>query len=216
MIRLRAFALPIVVSLVAACSSSGDGAIESAPSNVDAGGARADAAVFDAGAAVLDAGSTAPDASVTDAGAPAVDAGVRDAGPSCNTLAFGQPECIYIQIPTSQMLPLTGGAIVDGTYDLVAVETTASISASYTVRSTWRFEGTTLQQVDQLRTTALGPLTVRTGSIAVSGSTITRTYTCGSSDPAPATLTYDSALVRGVQTVRVQSGTGRFTFEKRP
>jgi hypothetical protein len=166
----------------------------------------------DSGAPTVDAGTP------RDSGSPVVDAGSSpvDAGPACHTLSFGQPESIFIGVPASQLGTLTGGTIVDGTYDLVAVETSSSASSSFTLRSTWRFSGNTIQMLDQLKTTSLGPVTNRSGSIAVSGATISRTFTCGSSDVSVATLNYDSKIVGGIQTIRVMSGTLRLTFEKRP
>jgi len=224
-----------------ACGSSSEGTTEGPVVPVDAGGAKTDAAspVVDASTPATDAGSTVVDASTPaadastprDSGAPMVDAGTPrdsgspvvdagsssvDAGPACHTLSFGQPESIFIVVPASQLGTLTGGTIVDGTYDLVSVETSSSASSSFTLRSTWRFSGNTIQMLDQLKTTSLGPVTNRSGSISVSGATISRTYTCGTSDVSVATLNYDSKVVSGIQTIRVMSGTLRFTFEKRP
>jgi hypothetical protein len=229
------------VLVTAACSSSSEGTLEGPVAPVDAGAPKGDATsptadawappsdastpAVDTGAPRTDASSpTADAASPVDAAAPRdsgttpVDAGSSpvDAGPACHALAFGQPESIFIVVPASQFGTLSGGAIVDGTYDLVAVETSSSTSSSYTLRSTWRFAGTTIQMLDQLKTTALGPVANRSGTIAVSGNTISRTYTCGSTDATVATLNYDSKLVGGIQTIRVMSGTLRFTFEKRP
>jgi hypothetical protein len=220
----KRFAVPVVlVSFLAACASSeGGSALESSAPAADAAVVTTDAGRSDAGAAPLDAGAATPDAGAAplDAGAATPDAGrldggATDAGPACHALTFGQPESIFIVVPSSQLGALTGGAIVDGIYDLVAVETSTSSQSSYGLRSTWRFAGSTIEQIDQLRTTGLGAVTVRTGSINVSGSTISRTYTCGSSDATVASLNYDSKVVSGKQTIRVMSGTLRFTYEKR-
>jgi hypothetical protein len=202
-------------------------ALDAAAPALDASSPAADAAtpVADAGAPRNDASTPAADAGLSvdaatprDSGVTPVDAGSTpvDAGPACHTLAFGQPESIFIVVPASQLGTLTGGTIVDGTYDLVAVETSSSSSSSYTLRSTWRFAGNTIQMLDQLKTTALGPVTNRSGSLSVTGSTISRTFTCGSADSSVATLNYDSKVVGGFQTIRVMSGTLRLTFEKRP
>ena len=226
----------------AACGSSSEGSLEGPVTPVDGGSIKTDSAApvadsatptMDASTPTVDAGNPAVDASTPrdsgttpvadastprDSGTTPVDAGSSpvDAGPACHALTFGQPESIFIVVPSSQLGTLTGGAIVDGTYDLFSVETSSSSSSSYTLRSTWRFAGNTIQMLDQLKTTALGPVTNRSGTIAVSGSTISRTYTCGSSDATVATLNYDSKVVGGIQTIRVMSGTLRFTFEKRP
>ncbi len=210
----------------AACGSSAESALEGPVTPVDAGGSIADGGApladastpaSDAAAPVSDAATPVADASAPDATAPR-DSGTpaADAGAACHALAFGQPESIFIVVPASQFGSLTGGTIVDGTYDLVAVETSASASSSYTLRSTWRFAGNAIQMLDQLKTTALGPVTNRSGTIAVSGSTISRTYTCGSADATVASLNYDAKVVGGLQTIRVMSGTLRLTFEKRP
>jgi hypothetical protein len=238
---IRRFAASLCVlcalSLVAGCSSSslGDPLVADTGTPVaDTGAANADAndtGVIDTGAADSGSGdSGATDSGATDSGATdsgALDSAVADsasadsatgeAGATCNALTFGAAASIYISVPASSLGTLTGGAIVDGTYDLVAVETSSTtIPSSYTMQSSWRFAGTTLDQLDQLKTSTLGPLTHRTGSIAVAGATITRTYTCGSTDSTPAALNYDSKLVSGVQTIRIQSGALRLTFEKRP
>jgi hypothetical protein len=227
-----------VLSLVAGCSSSEANAVDSGAPITDSGspadgssGADADAAATDTGTTPIDSGtidSSPPVDSAVDSGADSgtdsgadsalVDSGSLpgDTGASCNDLAFGQPASIYITVSASSLGTLTGGAIVDGVYDLVAVETSSTLPASYTMQATWRFTGGTLDQLDQLKTTTLGPLVHRTGSIAVAGATLTRTYTCGSTDSTPAALNYDSKLVSGAQTVRVQSGALRLTFEKRP
>ena len=84
------------------------------------------------------------------------------------------------------------------------------------MRATWRFAGSTLDQLDQLTTSAAGPVVNRSGTISKSGANLTRSYTCGSTDSTPSTMTYDSKMVGGFQTVRVQSGTLRLTLEKRP
>jgi len=234
---LRSFAASAVLaSFLVACGSSDEATL--AGGTADAGASTLDAAALDSGASVpdgaapsvdaaaptVDAGATGVDASVpaadagrADAGTTSVDAGRVDAGPACHALSFGQPESIFIVISAAQAGTLTGGTLVDGTYDLVAVETTSTSLATSTLRATWRFAGNTLEQIDQLSTspTSTGPIVSRTASIAVSGNTITRTFTCGSSDVTPSTFTYDSKLVGGIQTVRVMSGALRFTFEKR-
>lgn len=230
------------LSLVAGCSSSSAGdpiVADTGTPSTDTGSSNADAS--DTGAAdtgtldssVADSGtpdSAAADSGATDSGqadsavadsavadSASGDSATGDAGPTCNALTFGAAAAIYISVPASSLGTLTGGAIVDGIYDLVAVETSSTtIPASYTMRSTWRFAGTTLEQLDQLKTTTLGPLTNRTGSISVAGATLTRTYTCGSTDSTPSALNFDSKLVSGAQTVRIQSGALRLTFEKRP
>ena len=190
--------------------SGGSDAADTATVPVDSGaidGAPADSSVAD---------SATGDSSVADS-ATGDTGGAGDAAASCNDLAFGKPASIYISVPASSLGALTGGSIVDGTYDLVAVETSSTtIPASYTMRATWRFAGGTLDQLDQLQTSSLGPLTHRSGSISVAGATLTRTYACGSTDTAPAGLNFDASLVSGVQTVRIQSGALRLTFEKRP
>jgi hypothetical protein len=241
MLKPRSLVAAFVTLLAACASSEGGSALESSAPSADAGAARdasstpdAGATASDAGATASDAGATASDASASDAGradggvAP-VDAGVTpvdagrsdagatpgDAGAACHALAFGQPEVIFIVVPSAQMGALAGGAIVDGIYDLVAVETSTASQASWGLRSTWRFAGNTIEQIDQLRTASLGAVTVRTGAISVSGATISRTYTCGSSDATVASLNYDSKVVSGKQTIRVMSGGLRFTFEKR-
>jgi hypothetical protein len=232
-------AASLFASLLAACGSSEGSSIESTVPSADAGAARdsgasasdasipgadagstafdAAASAPDSGTATADAATSASDAGRSDAGSVAADAGSSpaDAGAACHALAFGQPESIFIVVPASQMGALTGGAIVDGTYDLVAVETSSSSQSSFGLRSTWRFAGTTIEQIDQLRTSGLGAVTVRTGAISVSGATMSRTYTCGSSDATVASLNYDSKVVSGKQTIRVMSGTLRFTYEKR-
>jgi len=178
----------------------------------DAGSPTTDAGRSDAGSTpATDAGSTATDAGRTDAGSSA-----GDAGASCHAVSFGQPESIFIVVPSSQFTALAGGTIVEGTYDLVGVETSSNASSSWTQRSTWKFAGNTIQSVDQLKTSSLGPVVTRTASYTVSGGRLTRTYTCGSSDATPSTFDYDSKVVSGFQTIRIQSGTLRFTFEKRP
>jgi hypothetical protein len=225
--------------------AAGDTSVDAgAPSNgaktdagapvIDAGSTTTDAGapITDAGSAATDAGSTTTDAgapitdagsAATDAGSPTTDAGrtdagssAGDAGASCHAVSFGQAESIFIVVPSSQFTALTGGTIVEGTYDLVGVETSSNASSSWTQRSTWKFAGNTIQSVDQLKTSSLGPVVTRTASYTVSGGRLTRTYTCGSSDATPSTFDYDSKVVSGFQTIRVQSGTLRFTFEKRP
>ena len=200
--------------------SGGSDAADTATVPVDSGaidGAPADSSVADSAtgdSSVAD--SATGDSSVADS-ATGDTGGAGDAAASCNDLAFGKPASIYISVPASSLGALTGGSIVDGTYDLVAVETSSTtIPASYTMRATWRFAGGTLDQLDQLQTSSLGPLTHRSGSISVAGATLTRTYACGSTDTAPAGLNFDASLVSGVQTVRIQSGALRLTFEKRP
>ncbi len=221
----------LVLSLAACSSSSNDDTGAAGDTSVDAG-APSNGAKTDAGAPVIDAGSTTTDAgapitdagsAATDAGSPTTDAGrtdagssAGDAGASCHAVSFGQAESIFIVVPSSQFTALTGGTIVEGTYDLVGVETSSNASSSWTQRSTWKFAGNTIQSVDQLKTSSLGPVVTRTASYTVSGGRLTRTYTCGSSDATPSTFDYDSKVVSGFQTIRVQSGTLRFTFEKRP
>jgi hypothetical protein len=229
---LRALvAASFVATLLVACGSSESSSPESPVPSADGGAKDSGAVVADASSPSVDAGSAAADAgtpgadaggSTTDAGASSADAGradagstSTDAGPACHALTFGQPESIFIVVPSSQMGTLTGGTIVDGTYDLVAVETSTASLSSYGLRSTWRFAGNTVEQIDQLRSSSLGPVTVRTGSISVSGATISRTYTCGSTDATVASLNYDSKVVGGIQTIRVMSGGLRFTYEKR-
>lgn len=223
------------LSLIAGCSSSSLGnplVSDTGTAATDASDTGAvDSGAMDSGSAdsgAADSGTT--DSAATDSGpadSGAIDSAVADSvsadsspsetGSTCNALTFGAAASIYISVPASSLGTLTGGAIVDGTYDLVAVETSSTtIPSSYTMRSTWRFAGSTLDQLDQLKTTTLGPLTYRTGSIGVASTTITRTYTCGSTDATPAALNYDSKLVSGVQTIRIQSGALRLTFEKRP
>ena len=162
-----------------------------------------------------DGGTTPFDGGRPDGG-PAADAGGTDAGVTCHSLSFGQPSSLFFVVPASQFGTLTGGTIVDGLYDLVGVETSTSASASFTMRATWRFSGSTLDQLDQLTTSAAGPIVNRSGTISKSGANLTRSYTCGSTDSTPSTMTYDSKMVGGFQTVRVQSGTLRLTLEKRP
>jgi hypothetical protein len=241
----RSVAFAAAVLLLSACASSSDGTLSGSttpsddagvPSNgtvgdagrADAGSALVDGGRADAGSAPVDGGradaSSPPvDGGPADASSPPVDAGRTDAGsapvdagPTCNALTFGQPESIFIVVPSSQFTTLTGGTIVAGTYDLVAVETSSSASSAYTLRATWKFAANTIDSIDQLKTSALGPLVNRSASIAVSGGTITRSYTCGSSDATPATLNYDSKVVGGFQTIRIQSGMLRLTLEKRP
>jgi hypothetical protein len=233
-------AASFVATLLVACGSSESSSPESPVPSADGGGGAKDSGALvadasspsvDAGSAAADAGTPSADAgsAAADAGTPSADAGASsvdagradagsastDAGPACHALAFGQPESIFIVVPSSQMGALTGGTIVDGTYDLVAVETSTASLSSYGLRSTWRFAGNTVEQIDQLRSSSLGPVTVRTGSISVSGATISRTYTCGSTDATVASLNYDSKVVGGIQTIRVMSGGLRFTYEKR-
>jgi hypothetical protein len=221
----------LVLSLAACSSSSNDDTGAAGDTSVDAG-APSNGAKTDAGAPVIDAGSTTTDAgapitdagsAATDAGSPTTDAGrtdagssAGDAGASCHAVSFGQAESIFIVVPSSQFTALTGGTIVEGTYDLVGVETSSNASSSWTQRSTWKFAGNTIQSVDQLKTSSLGPVVNRTASYTVSGGRLTRSYTCGSSDATPSTFDYDSKVVSGFQTIRIQSGTLRFTFEKRP
>ena len=234
-------AASLFASLLAACGSSESSSVESSVPTADAGVARdsgataadataptttdAGAPATDAGPANVDAGSPAADAGspaadagspAADAGAPSADAGTisADAGPTCHGLTVGGAS-IFIVVPSAQLATLTGGTIVDGTYDLVSVETATASQASWMLYSTWRFSGNTLEQVDQLKTTSLGPVTVRTATFSVSGATISRTYTCGSSDATVASLNYDSKLVSGKQTIRVMSGGLRLTYEKR-
>jgi hypothetical protein len=235
----------LVASLLTACGPSDEGASVPAPTvdagaakdsgtpvvdasmpATDAGSAREDssAIAMDAGAPVrddsgssTDSGSVGADASVApvDAGSTATDAASRDAGPACHALAFGRPEVPFIEVPASELGVLNGGAIVDGTYDLVAVETSTSLQNPYALRSTWRFAGNTLEQVEQLRSSSLAPVAVRSGSFSVSGNTFTRVYTCGSTDATPSRTQYDSRVVSGVQTIRLMSGASRLTYEKR-
>ena len=240
----RSVAFAAAVLVLSACASSSDGALnESTTPSDDAGvpsngtggdagadasqppvdGGRADASQPPVDSGRADASQPPVDGGRADASSPPVDAGRTDAGsaqvdagPTCNALTFGQPESIFIVVPSSQFTTLTGGTIVDGTYDLVAVETSSSASSAYTMRATWKFAGNSIDSIDQLKTSALGPLVNRSASIAVSGGTITRSYTCGSSDATPAALNYDSKVVGGFQTIRIQSGTLRLTLEKRP
>ncbi len=228
----RSVAFAAAVLVLSACASSSDGALNESttpsddagvPSNGTGGDAGADASSPQVDGGRADASQPPVDGGRADASSPPVDAGRTDAGsaqvdagPTCNALTFGQPESIFIVVPSSQFTTLTGGTIVDGTYDLVAVETSSSASSAYTMRATWKFAGNSIDSIDQLKTSALGPLVNRSASIAVSGGTITRSYTCGSSDATPAALNYDSKVVGGFQTIRIQSGTLRLTLEKRP
>ncbi len=228
----RSVAFAAAVLVLSACASSSDGALNESttpsddagvPSNGTGGDAGADASSPPVDSGRADASSPPVDSGRADASSPPVDAGRTDAGsaqvdagPTCNALTFGQPESIFIVVPSSQFTTLTGGTIVAGTYDLVAVETSSSASSAYTLRATWKFAANTIDSIDQLKTSALGPLVNRSASIAVSGGTITRSYTCGSSDATPAALNYDSKVVGGFQTIRIQSGTLRLTLEKRP
>ena len=216
----RSVAFAAAVLVLSACASSSDGALNESTTPSDDAGVPSNGTGGDAGA---DASSPPVDSGRADASSPPVDAGRTDAGsaqvdagPTCNALTFGQPESIFIVVPSSQFTTLTGGTIVAGTYDLVAVETSSSASSAYTLRATWKFAANTIDSIDQLKTSALGPLVNRSASIAVSGGTITRSYTCGSSDATPAALNYDSKVVGGFQTIRIQSGTLRLTLEKRP
>ncbi len=216
----RSVAFAAAVLVLSACASSSDGALNESTTPSDDAGVPSNGTGGDAGA---DASQPPVDGGRADASSPPVDAGRTDAGsaqvdagPTCNALTFGQPESIFIVVPSSQFTTLTGGTIVDGTYDLVAVETSSSASSAYTLRATWKFAGNSIDSIDQLKTSALGPLVNRSASIAVSGGTITRSYTCGSSDATPAALNYDSKVVGGFQTIRIQSGTLRLTLEKRP
>jgi hypothetical protein len=178
----------------------------------DASAPTLDASAFDAVA--IDAGAfdaNASDGSMVDASSPldaaTADAARGDAGPTCHTLAFGRAEVPFTRVTAAELPALTGGALEDGTYDLAKVETTENVPSSFRLRGTWRFAGNVVEQVDQVQANALGPLTLRTGSITVSGPTLSRRYTCGSSD---------ARVVNGVSTFRVMSGGTRLTFEKRP
>ncbi|HJL47182.1 MAG TPA: hypothetical protein RMG45_15125, partial [Polyangiaceae bacterium LLY-WYZ-15_(1-7)] len=103
------------------------------------------------------------------------------AGPdACHGYTFGRP-AVAIEMVVGPLPALTGGEIPLGTYDAVAARTTTSTTGSY--RATFVFEDAdTLQQLQQISLSGVGPITPRTITYSTSGSMLMRTETCPGGD----------------------------------
>lgn len=213
--RASAFA-SILLSLLLACGDD-DGTSVPIDSGTDAGfDAGSDDAGTDAGSAddagTDDAGSDAS----TDAGSDDAGIGTRDAGPdACHALDFGADEVPLRRVDT---LPtMTGGTIPDGVYDAVDYQTTGGAMGAY--RGTWSIRSTgagvgTMDVIQQLTLTGVGPIVPRTLSWTASGTALARTEICPN-EGAATNFTYSVVTEGGVTRLLARSTTVLFVLERR-
>ena len=227
--RASAFSL-ILFSFVLACGDD-DGTSVPIYSGTDAGfdaGSGDDAGGDDAGgddAGSDDAGSddagALSDAGLEDAGVDSGamdDAGIgmRDAGPdACHSLDFGAAEVVLRRVDT---LPtMTGGTIPDGVYDAVDYQTTGGTMGAY--RGTWSVRTTgagvgTMDVIQQLTLSGVGPIVPRTLSWTASGTALARVETCPN-EGAETNFTYSVVTEGGVTRLLARSNTVLFVLERR-
>lgn len=132
-------------------------------------------------------------------------------GTGCHAVTFGAPPATFTNVAT---LPtMTGGTIVPGIYDAVAVETTGTATGTY--RATWSFAVCgIIESIEQLTLSGSPPTpTPRTLTWTASGSTLTRTRICGGTETF--TNTYRARTDATGTFLDVRSDTVMFTFKKR-
>jgi len=217
--RASAFA-SILLSLVLACGDD-DGTSVPIDSGTDAGldaggdagrdaGSDDDAGADDAG---FDAGG---DDAGADAGGDDAGLGTRDAGSdTCHSLDFGADEVALRRVDS---LPtMTGGTIPDGIYDAVDYQTTGGATGAY--RGTWSIRSTgagvgTMDVIQQLTLTGVGPIVPRTLSWTASGTALARTETCPN-EGAMTNFTYSVVTEGGVTRLLARSASVLFVLERR-
>ena len=200
--------LLVPASVVVACSSTSG----TAP-GAD-GGMTTDAAT------ATDSGTTSDGATASDATSTSEAGSEPDAANACNTLSFGGSDVPFTVDAAFPPTSLAGGTIVDGTYDLVKVETGSTGFMGFTERSTYRFAGNVFEQINATSTPTTGVGVVYGASSTFVATMINNTGSfrttnvCGTMG-AGGTLSYDSSVVNGVQQFRFTGGL-LMTFNKRP